>query len=63
MSDIPYWPQSLKRSEEIGAGYLLQDIALLQDATTPAEDWSQVLEGVRPFLVESFTEDAALADA
>jgi hypothetical protein len=27
LSDIPYWPQSLKRSEEIGAGYLLQDIA------------------------------------
>jgi hypothetical protein len=27
LSDIPYWPQSLKRSESIGAGYLLQDIA------------------------------------
>ncbi|MBU9766618.1 PE-PPE domain-containing protein [Mycobacterium sp. TNTM28] len=27
LSDIPYWPQSLKRSEQIGAGYLLQDIA------------------------------------
>ncbi|MFV8228578.1 PE-PPE domain-containing protein [Mycolicibacterium fortuitum] len=26
-SDLPYWTQSLKRSEAIGAGYLLQDIA------------------------------------
>jgi hypothetical protein len=33
LSDIPYWPQSLKRSESIGAGYLLQDIA-----ATPADD-------------------------
>ncbi|MFV8053943.1 PE-PPE domain-containing protein [Mycobacterium sp. 48b] len=33
LSDIPYWPQSLKRSEEIGAGYLQQDIA-----NTPADD-------------------------
>ncbi|WP_209919395.1 PE-PPE domain-containing protein [Mycolicibacterium lutetiense] len=27
LSDLPYWTQSLKRSEAIGAGYLLQDIA------------------------------------
>ncbi len=27
LSDIPYWPQSLKRSEQIGAGYLERDIA------------------------------------
>ncbi|MGV0815941.1 PE-PPE domain-containing protein [Mycolicibacterium boenickei] len=27
LSTLPYWPQSLKRSEAIGAGYLLQDIA------------------------------------
>jgi hypothetical protein len=27
LSDLPYWPQSVKRSEEIGAGYLWQDIA------------------------------------
>jgi hypothetical protein len=27
LSAIPYWPQSLKQSEEIGAGYLEQDIA------------------------------------
>lgn len=27
LSDIPYWPQTLKRSESIGAGYLLQDLA------------------------------------
>ncbi|WP_454788525.1 PE-PPE domain-containing protein [Mycolicibacterium lutetiense] len=33
LSDIPYWPHSLKRSEEIGAGYLQQDIA-----NTPADD-------------------------
>ncbi|MGV0807029.1 PE-PPE domain-containing protein [Mycolicibacterium setense] len=33
LSDIPYWPQSLKRSEQIGAGYLQQDIA-----NTPAGD-------------------------
>ncbi|MBN3512823.1 PE-PPE domain-containing protein [Mycolicibacterium septicum] len=33
LSDIPYWPQSLKRSEQIGAGYLQQDIA-----NTPADD-------------------------
>ncbi|OBB26123.1 PE-PPE domain-containing protein [Mycolicibacterium peregrinum] len=33
LSDIPYWPHSLKRSEEIGAGYLQQDIA-----GTPADD-------------------------
>ncbi|MGV0740970.1 PE-PPE domain-containing protein [Mycolicibacterium sp. XJ870] len=33
LSDIPYWPQSMKRSESIGAGYLLQDIA-----ATPAGD-------------------------
>ncbi|MEW2481810.1 PE-PPE domain-containing protein [Mycobacterium sp. NPDC049093] len=26
-SDLPYWTQSLKRSEAIGAGYLLQEIA------------------------------------
>jgi hypothetical protein len=26
LSDIPYWPQSLKRSERVGAGYLEQDI-------------------------------------
>jgi hypothetical protein len=32
VSDIPYWPQSLKRSEEVGAGYLEQDIA-----STPAD--------------------------
>jgi PE-PPE domain len=34
LSAIPYWPQSLKRSEEIGAGYLLQDVA----ATPAAAD-------------------------
>ncbi|BBX27500.1 PE/PPE family protein [Mycolicibacterium alvei] len=33
LSDIPYWPHSLKRSEQIGAGYLQQDIA-----NTPAGD-------------------------
>ncbi|TGB44921.1 PE-PPE domain-containing protein [Mycolicibacterium peregrinum] len=33
LSDIPYWPHSLKRSEQIGAGYLQQDIA-----STPADD-------------------------
>ncbi|OCB14128.1 PE-PPE domain-containing protein [Mycolicibacterium porcinum] len=33
LSDIPYWPHSLKRSEQIGAGYLQQDIA-----NTPADD-------------------------
>jgi PE-PPE domain len=33
LSDMPYWPQSLKRSEAIGAGYLQQDIA-----ATPADD-------------------------
>ncbi|MEW2481809.1 PE-PPE domain-containing protein [Mycobacterium sp. NPDC049093] len=33
LSDIPYWPHSLKRSEQIGAGYLQQDIA-----ETPADD-------------------------
>ncbi|MBN3512825.1 PE-PPE domain-containing protein [Mycobacterium sp. 88mf] len=27
LSGLPYWPQSLKRSEGVGAGYLLQDIA------------------------------------
>lgn len=27
LSDIPYWPHSLKQSERIGAGYLEQDIA------------------------------------
>ena len=27
LSHLPYWPQSLKRSEAIGAGYLEQDIA------------------------------------
>ncbi|OLP01840.1 PE-PPE domain-containing protein [Mycolicibacterium porcinum] len=27
LSDLPYWTQSLTRSEAIGAGYLLQDIA------------------------------------
>ncbi len=27
LSALPYWPQSLKRSESIGAGLLLQDIA------------------------------------
>ncbi|BBX88455.1 PE-PPE domain-containing protein [Mycolicibacterium boenickei] len=27
LSDLPYWTQSLKRSEAIGAGYLLKDIA------------------------------------
>ena len=27
ISDIPYWPHSLKQSERIGAGYLEQDIA------------------------------------
>lgn len=27
LSAMPYWPQSLKQSEAIGAGYLLQDIA------------------------------------
>ncbi|WP_029110572.1 PE-PPE domain-containing protein [Mycobacterium sp. URHD0025] len=27
LSDLPYWTQSLKRSEAIGAGYLLRDIA------------------------------------
>ncbi|BBX27501.1 PE-PPE domain-containing protein [Mycolicibacterium alvei] len=29
LSDLPYWTQSLKRSEQIGAGYLLQDIATI----------------------------------
>jgi hypothetical protein len=33
LSDIPYWPHSLKRSAQIGAGYLQQDIA-----NTPADD-------------------------
>ena len=33
ISDIPYWPQSLKRSEQIGAGYLEQDLA-----ATPHDD-------------------------
>ncbi|AMD55755.1 hypothetical protein ATO49_23750 [Mycolicibacterium fortuitum subsp. fortuitum DSM 46621 = ATCC 6841 = JCM 6387] len=33
LSHLPYWPQSLKRSEQIGAGYLQQDIA-----NTPADD-------------------------
>ena len=33
LSDIPYWPHSLKRSEQIGAGYLQQEIA-----NTPADD-------------------------
>lgn len=27
LSGLPYWPQSLKRSERVGAGYLEQDIA------------------------------------
>ncbi len=27
LSDVPYWPHSLKQSERIGAGYLEQDIA------------------------------------
>lgn len=27
VSDIPYWPQTLKRSESVGAGFLAQDIA------------------------------------
>ncbi|MDF3337859.1 PE-PPE domain-containing protein [Mycolicibacterium septicum] len=33
LSDVPYWPHSLRRSEQIGAGYLQQDIA-----NTPADD-------------------------
>lgn len=31
LSDLPYWPQTLKRSESVGAGYLLQDIAAMPD--------------------------------
>ena len=30
LSDLPYWPQTLKRSEAVGAGYLEQDIAATQ---------------------------------
>lgn len=33
VTDIPYWPQTLKRSESVGAGFLEQDIA-----GTPAGD-------------------------
>ncbi|KHO27675.1 PE/PPE family protein [Mycolicibacterium setense] len=38
LSDLPYWTQSLKRSEAIGAGYLLQDIA-----ATPADDKVKII--------------------
>lgn len=38
LSDLPYWTQSLKRSEAIGAGYLLQDIA-----ATPAGEKVKII--------------------
>ena len=57
LSDLPYWPQSLKRSEGVGAGYLLHDIA-----ATPSDVETTIIGVSQGAMVAELARAAMAAD-